>query len=430
MAPCRLHSVLTSSSVGEGVTATATQAPVRATFGGLLASGEFRALWLAHLLSRSGDELATFALALVVYQRTGSGFLVAVTVTFGFVPYAIGGPLLSGLADRLPRRTLMVTCDLARAVLVGAMIVPGLPLVVLWALLCTLITLESPFTAARAATVPDILPGEPYVLGNAVMNVTTEVSRFAGAAAGGVLVAVFGASTALTVDAATFLLSAVLIRYGLRWRPVPEGIAYTTSPLSGLRAATRLVVDDPVLLRLALLGLLGAFYAVPRALAVPFVDENSGGTADIGLLLAADPAGTIVGALVVGRLFGARARWALMGPLAVLSCAPLILSGVPLGIWVAFACWAVAGVGTAYNLPANAAFVAAVPTALRGQAFGLVTTCMAVSQGVVVLAAGALTSVLSAGQVIAAFAVVGTLCAGVLARSLRTSGVTAAPLTP
>ena len=75
---------------------------------------EFRALWLSYVLSVGGDRLALVALTLLVYDRSKSPLLAAVTFAAGFVPYLFGGMFLSGLADRLPRRSVMVACDLLR----------------------------------------------------------------------------------------------------------------------------------------------------------------------------------------------------------------------------------------------------------------------------------------------------------------------------
>src|ERR1700744_3938735 len=104
-------------------------------FRDVFAHAEFRALWLSYVLSAAGDRLALVALTLLVYDQSRSPLLAAVTFAAGFVPYLFGGLLLSGLADRLPRRPVMVTCDLARCALVGAMLWPGVPLTALIALL-------------------------------------------------------------------------------------------------------------------------------------------------------------------------------------------------------------------------------------------------------------------------------------------------------
>src|SRR5690348_14683708 len=100
----------------------------RPSFREVFAHPEFRALLTSSVLSMGGDRLALVALTLLVYSRSKSPLLTAVTFAAGFVPYLFVGLILSGLADRLPRRTVMVTCDLIRVVLVAAMLVPGVPL--------------------------------------------------------------------------------------------------------------------------------------------------------------------------------------------------------------------------------------------------------------------------------------------------------------
>jgi len=123
---------------------------------------EFRALAAAGLLSAVGDQVARVALSVLVFDRTSSALLTALTYALTFLPAVIGAPLLSGLADRRPRRQLMVGLDLIRAALVAAMAVPGLPLPILLALLVVVNVAESPFDGARAALVPDIT-GDRYL---------------------------------------------------------------------------------------------------------------------------------------------------------------------------------------------------------------------------------------------------------------------------
>jgi MFS family permease len=96
-----------------------------ATFRSVFASGEFLALFGAQLLSVLGDQLARVAVSVLVYERTSSAGLTAVTYGLTYVPDLVSGPLLSGLADRYPRRAVMVVIDLGRAVLVAAMAVPA-----------------------------------------------------------------------------------------------------------------------------------------------------------------------------------------------------------------------------------------------------------------------------------------------------------------
>ena len=74
----------------------------RATFGEVFAVSEFRVLWLSQLLSVIGDQLARVALTLLVYGRTHSALLAAVTFAASVLPIFLGGVTLAGVADRLP----------------------------------------------------------------------------------------------------------------------------------------------------------------------------------------------------------------------------------------------------------------------------------------------------------------------------------------
>ena len=86
----------------------------RGNFAEALRSVEFRALWLAEALSVLGDQVARVALALLVYARTSSAALTALTYALTFVPAVLGGVVLSGLADRFPRRTVIIVTDGSR----------------------------------------------------------------------------------------------------------------------------------------------------------------------------------------------------------------------------------------------------------------------------------------------------------------------------
>ena len=206
--------------------------PPRATFRDVFAVREFRALWFSEILSVAGDRLALVALTLLVYERTRSPLFAALTYAAGYLPWVIGGLFLSDLADRRPRRTVMVACDAVRAVLVAAMAVPGVPLVALVALLFATTMFTPPFESARAAITPEILQGERYVLGAAVAQTTFLAAQVAGAVGGGIAVAFIGTQRALAVDSATFVLSGLLIGLGIRARPAaarPETVQ--SSPL-------------------------------------------------------------------------------------------------------------------------------------------------------------------------------------------------------
>jgi MFS family permease len=406
-----------------------TEAARRATFRDVFSVGEFRWLWLAYLLSIAGDQLALVALTVLVYSRTHSPLATAAAYTVGFLPWLIGGPTLAGLADRIPRRTVMIACDLGSTVLVAVMAVPAVPLWALIVLLFLVTLLGSPYRAARSAMLPDILTGDRYVVGTAVMQTTNRSGRLIGFAAGGAIVGLVGAHPAMGLDAATFVASALLLRAGVRARAVPvrpeshltaparpEGAARRTkSEESGLR----LVFGDPTLRTLVLLGWLVPFYAVPEAMAVPYAAHFHGGAALAGLILGAGPCGSLLGTIVFGRLVAPPGRLAWMGPLAVSCCAVLALCALGPVVALALVIIAAAGALSAYQLATNAAFVAAVPSHRRGQAFGVANGGINVGQGVWFAVAGLAADAIGPGRVIAVSGALGAAAALALALSWR-----------
>jgi len=395
------------------------EAAARATFRDVFAIGEFRWLWLAYLLSVAGDQLALVALTVLVYARTHSPLLTAVAYTVGFLPWLIGGSTLARLADRFPRRTVMIICDVASMVLVAVMAVPAVPLRVLIVLLFAVTLLGSPFRAARSAMMPDILTGDRYVLGTAVMQTTNRAGRLIGFAVGGAVVGLAGARSSMGIDAATFAVSALLLRAGVRLRPVPRhpdgGAARRRPAWSGLR----LVFGDPTLRTLMLLGWLVPFYAVPEALAVPYAAHFHGGAAVAGLILAAGPAGSLVGTIAFSRLVDPPTRLAWMGPLAVSCCAVLALCALRPGLVPVLVIIAAAGALSAYQLATNAAFIGAVPDHRRGQAFGVANGGINVGQGLWFAVAGLAADAIGPAMVIAVSGAVGAAAAMALAVSWR-----------
>ncbi len=270
----------------------ATEQAVRTPFREVFAVAEFRALWLAQLLSVVGDQLARVALTVLVYDRTRSALLAAVTFVVSIVPTFFGGLALAWLADRYPRRAVMITCDLIRVFLVLVMAIPRLPLVVMVALLFVVTLTGAPFNSARAAIFPDVLSGDSYVMGTAVTVTTYQFAQVIGFVAGGTLVAFFGIRTSLVLDAATFAGSALIVRIWVRARPaVAAERHHESSRRPSIFAGAWLVLGRPGLRTPMLLGLLAAFYDAPEGVAAPLAQSLGGGDAAVGVILAATALG-------------------------------------------------------------------------------------------------------------------------------------------
>jgi MFS family permease len=389
--------------------------PPRATFRDVFAVREFRAVFFAELLSVAGDRLALVALTLLVYDRTRSPLLTAITYAAGYLPWVIGGLFLAGLADRRPRRSVMVTCDAIRAVLVATMAVPHVPLSALVALLFAATMFAPPFESARAAITPDILQGERYALGTAALQTTMLGAEVTGAAGGGLAVAFIGVRPSLLLDAATFVLSGLLIGLGVRARPAAASADTAgESTLARLRGGFGLVFGNPALRTLLLLGWLVAFYTIPQAVAAPYVHKLGGGPIATGVVLASTVLSTTIATPLFTRFVRPRRRLALMGPLAVMTCATLVLTALRPGLAVSLVIFSASAAFGIYQIAANTAFVVRVPNERRAQAFGIANMGVIVGQGAAFVAAGAAAGVVSPAVVIAIGGGIGAVIALVL----------------
>jgi MFS family permease len=402
------------------VTSDTPAAARPATYRALFADREFRALFVAQAVSLTGDQVARVALAALVYEQTRSALLTGALYAITYLPWLIGGPLLGGLADRHPRRAVLLVCQVGAGLLVAVMALPGLPLVLVAALLFLVVLAESPYLSARASLLVDVLPDDRYVLASGLNQLAIQATQVAGFALGGWLVLAVGARGALLLDALSFLLAAALVRASVRERPVAaaHGGGEEEGGWGRIRAGAAVVFGDPWLRGLALLAWTAAFWVVPEGLAAPYVD---GREADLGLLLAAQPAGAVVGGVLLSRLVTPATRLRLMWPLALLAGLPLLAFAATPALPVAMALLVVSGLGTAYNVPANAAFMQALPPDRRGQAFGLVAAGLVAGQGLAIAAAGAIAEAVRPGHVIAAAGALGVL-AVLLLRPRRGGG--------
>ncbi len=370
---------------------------------------EFRALFVAHVVSVAGDQFARVALTVHVYDRTASTGLTALTYALTFLPDLVGGPVLSGLADRFARRNVMVAADVVRAALLVLMAVPGVPLWVLAALLVQVQFAGAPHGAARAALLPQILPDERYPLGQAVLGTVTQAAQVAGFLTGGALVAWFGPGLVLLADAVTFAVSALLVGVFLLPRPAPHSPRERAWP-ADLVGGARLVWCDREMRALVALACVSGFYIVGEALAAPYAARLGAGPAGVGLIFAAYAAGAAAGMLLLARL-DERRQLRLMPWLAIAACAVLVPAALRPGLAVSLGMFALSGAASAYHLAANTRFVRAVPDSSRGQAFGLAVTALRVSQGVGVALAGLAAETLAVHQVVAAAGALGVLAA-------------------
>lgn len=381
----------------------------RVTFLDVLRVPEFRVLWLADAQSMAGDQLARVALSMLVFERTSSALLTALAYALTFLPALIGGALLSGLADRMPRRRVMIAADLIRAVLIGLMALPGVPLWTVCTLLVFAVLAGSPFSAAESALIPEILSGEAYVVGTGLRTITNQLAQLTGFAFGGVTVAVIGAHASLGINALTFGLSALFITLGVRPRPAPDGgLSAELGYLASITMGAKLVLKDPKLRTLLGLSWLLGLYVVPEGVAPPYAHSLGAGPVGVGLLMASGPAGTALGTYLFLRFVPSASRPTWMCGLAIACGLPLVVCWLRPGIVVSIALWAVSGAATAYQVQVVTEYVRAIPDSQRAQAIGVAASGLLAAQGIGILLGGIVASRFGAASAVGLAGAVGT----------------------
>ncbi|CCK27375.1 major facilitator superfamily transporter permease [Streptomyces davaonensis JCM 4913] len=384
----------------------------------VLAVREFRAVFAAFALSLLGTVVGEIALTVLVYGLTGSPLLSALTFALGFLPYLVGGTLLSGVADRYPARRVLVLCDLVCAGCAAVMAAPGAPVAVLFALRCVIAVVSPVFSGTRTATLAEILgDGDLFVLGRSLLRMVSQSAVLVGFGLGGALLTVVSPRGALAVTVSTFVCSALLLRFGTRRRPAgAQGGSLVRYSLAGAR---EVLGDRRIRALLLLLWVPPMFMVAPEALAAAYADEIGMGTAGVGLLMGAMPVGTIIGEVYAGAALSPAGRSRIVLPLAAGALLPLLAYPLAPGLGWILAALLVTGLAGAYTLGLDRWFVDAVPRDLRGRAMTVHTAGLMTIQGVGMALAGAAAEFWPVATVVGGVGALGTVCCLCLALEVR-----------
>ena len=377
------------------------------TYRAALAEPEFRTIFAASAVAITGSVVCAVALTVLVFERTRSPLLSALTFALGFVPYVFAGTLLSGIVDRVMPRRLLVCCNLGSAGLTAVMAIPRLPVPVLLVLLVSTSTLTSVSSGAQGGLVRSAVPADIYVPARSLLRIASQLAQVAGNAFGGLLLAVLTPAGAILVNSGAFTASALLVRFGLKPRPVagvPDGTALVRDSLRGLRR----VLAQAGVRRLLLLGWLVPMFAVaPEALAAPYVVGKGGSPALVGWWLVALPVGMIAGDLLGVLGLSARRQRRVVGLAAGASFLPYLAFLANPGVGVAWLLLAAAGVCAMYSLGLDALVRQAVPERLFARTMAVSTAGLMTLQGLGFALAGALAQVTDPGRAIAAAGICG-----------------------
>lgn len=375
------------SSVGESRLATV-----------LRQRGDLRLLLAANVVSLCGDWVLGIGIAYAVYDLTGSTLASAGSLLAAYLPQVLVGPVAGVLVDRWDRRRTMIGANLAMAVAV-------LPLVLVsdaetvW-LLYPLLVLQSVvevfFAPAEQAFLPRLVAEDELVTANALNGQVGQVARLAGGALGGLAAAAGGIPAVALLDAATFVVSALLLsRIRTSGRVVADTEAAPVSEVERRFSRFRAdlvegvrVVGASRTLRVVLVFALitAAGEGVMGTLFAPFVNDVLGGSGRAyGLITGSQAVGGVVGGLVAAAVGHRLSPALLLGAGAMtLGVIDLAIFLYPLALgetwWPALAGMMVVGLPAALTMAGyTTLFQRATNDASRGRAFSLITLARTVA---------------------------------------------------
>jgi MFS family permease len=284
----------------------------RASLSLLRRNPDFRRLYAAQLISFGGDWFMTVALFGLVHMLTGSAIFVALTITVPELAFFLLSPVGGALADRLDRRRLMIVADLARACLCLPLLLvdssSGVWLV--FVLLASISVFTACFEPASSAAIPNVVDAEDLAAANSLVGSAWGTMLAVGAAAGGLVVTLFGRDAAIVGNSVSFLVSAWLL-----WRVHRAFSERRDEQVEhpGILEATRETAayarrDHRVLALLGVKAGFGLAAGVLVLIAVFATDVFKEGDIGIGLLMASRGVGALIGPFLGRAIAGSDDR--------------------------------------------------------------------------------------------------------------------------
>lgn len=341
-----------------------------------------RSILLAEGVSSLGSQMTFIALPWFVLVTTGSATRMGLVFAIELLPVALLGIPSALVVQRLGVRRSMFTSDLLRGpVLVAVPVLYALDRLtfpILLAIVFALGVFSSPYVSAQRLLIPETFGDNEtmVVQGNGLLEGVIRLATLVGPAAAGALISAIGAVNVLYVDAATYLLSFIILFTGLP-KPRASLASAASGEVRGVFSGARFVLAQPLLRRVTLAALVFGFTFPPLFASLPVLTEEryNADPRVSGLLFAAWGAGAVIGTFGVMRL-AARMAPLRMGAFASVGVAlPLWALAFPLEHWQFGLLLAVSGIFTPMlNAPVITLIMLRAPEDVRTQVITFVMT--------------------------------------------------------
>jgi MFS family permease len=330
-----------------------------------------------------GNVLSAIAIPWFVLQTTGSATQTGITGFFNVLPVVLAGFFGGTLVDRLGYKRTSIIADLASGVTVA--LIPLLYLTIgleFWQLMVLVFLgalLDSPGSTARNALIPELaeMAHMPIERATSLTHIIERGARLVGAPLGGFLIALIGTQNVLWLDAISFFLSAGIVAVTVK---IHQPVRHEEEAPSGkyfdeLREGLRFIYTDKLMLAMVIMIMLTNFLdAIYGGVVQPvFVKQVYGQALDLGLLIAANGAGAVLGALLYSSLGMRFPRHAVFVFGFVLTSLRFFLFATypPLAIAIPFVVFASMGAGP-LNPIIGAVEFERVPRNMRGRVGGAI----------------------------------------------------------
>lgn len=314
----------------------------------------FLLIWVGQAVSSLGNSMYAVTIAWEVYHQTGSSAAMGLVLAAAVAPQLILTLFGGALADRLSRRTVILVCDLAAALITGALTAAtaghGASTAVFAAAAFALGVVSSFFGPAYSPIYVNVLPAEDQQAALAIRGATESITSIVGPALAGAVFAFGGAVAGFGFDAGSFVVSAVCT--ALVSIPA-ERVEFSGTLLDDIKAGLRFVVGTGWLRTLALVSLLANLVCVaPLYVLLPGVVKEAGaGSGLYGTAVAVQAVAMAVFSLVVGKYAHLVPRGVSVYLLAAVTGGGVALLGEGVGhSWLILPSMVLIGFGFAFNV--------------------------------------------------------------------------------
>ncbi|MBH5318641.1 MFS transporter [Paenibacillus sp. GSMTC-2017] len=336
-------------------------------------------LWGGSIVSLLGDIFFNLAIIWAIYSHSQSMLQASLVQVVWHTSRIFIGFIAGAIADRYNQKTILLVTNIISAVLVALLAVmmwnKEMPLLFTLAILFLLNTMFTFMSPAHYSIMPVVVGKEHLADATGLFTTISKVVYIAGTSAAGIFIAYFGAQWAVTVNAFSFIIAALII-LPLRLPPkTEEAIASTTKTTfwKGLKDGWRVVFDIPELKTIIWIGILINVGAYMGPILPGLIDQQlHGGVGTLGLIQTAAIVGTMIGGIFaasIERTFGA-GRLMIAG-LTLVGCSIIVIAlSKSTSLTLVFFAIRMLGM-TLVNISTGTAMQLLIPEQFRGRAWGV-----------------------------------------------------------